>query len=205
MKKGAIYNNIAYAIATEIAQGNLKENERFSGRSLISSKYSVSPETIRKALVILKDEDIIEVVPQAGNFVKSRLKAVTFLQKNEKEQELNKLEESYLALNEEKKRIENELDEVMRKIIAFKNHDKELLPIKPSEFTIEKGSLADGKTIGELDFRNLTNSTIIAINNNEELIKTPNATTKLSSGMILTVITNLSDMHKILALVSFKE
>lgn len=48
--KPPVYSQVAFDIAAKIAVGELKEGDRFSGRSLMSSQYGVSPETIRRAL-----------------------------------------------------------------------------------------------------------------------------------------------------------
>ena len=44
------YMRIARSIAQRIADGELQEGEKLSGRSKLSSEYNVSPETIRKAV-----------------------------------------------------------------------------------------------------------------------------------------------------------
>ena len=43
----AIYAKIAMDIANRIVNGEIPEGKRLSGRSLMSSEYGVSPETIR--------------------------------------------------------------------------------------------------------------------------------------------------------------
>ena len=47
------YMRIARSIAQRIADGELMEGEKLSGRSKLSSEYNVSPETIRKAVQVL--------------------------------------------------------------------------------------------------------------------------------------------------------
>lgn len=49
------YMRIARSIAQRIADGELQEGEKLSGRSKLSSEYNVSPETIRKAVQVLQD------------------------------------------------------------------------------------------------------------------------------------------------------
>ena len=67
--KPPIYLQVAYDIAAKIATGVLAEQERFSGRSLMSSQYGVSPETIRRALRLLSDMGIIAVQENVGSQV----------------------------------------------------------------------------------------------------------------------------------------
>ena len=53
-----IYSQVAFDIATKIATGELEEGQKFTGRSLMSSQYGVSPETIRRALKQLSDMEM---------------------------------------------------------------------------------------------------------------------------------------------------
>ena len=84
MKKTApdqpVYAQIALDICARIARGDLKENTKFSGRSMMSSEYGVSPETIRRALNLLQDENIVEVQHNSGVVIKSKEKALIYLQ-----------------------------------------------------------------------------------------------------------------------------
>ena len=45
------YMRIAVSVAGRIADGQLAEGEKLSGRSKLSSEYQVSPETIRKSAI----------------------------------------------------------------------------------------------------------------------------------------------------------
>ena len=74
--KAAQYLQIALDIATRIARGELAEGSRIYGRSVMSSEYSVSPETIRRALRTIvrenSDEDNWIMVSQVGNLLDKR-------------------------------------------------------------------------------------------------------------------------------------
>ena len=60
------YMRIARSIAQRIADGELQEGEKLSGRSKLSSEYNVSPETIRKAVQVLQDRAVVNVREQSG-------------------------------------------------------------------------------------------------------------------------------------------
>ena len=62
----AQYLQIALDLAGRIARGELAEGSRIYGRSVMASEYSVSPETIRRALRLLADMKVVEVRPQSG-------------------------------------------------------------------------------------------------------------------------------------------
>ena len=60
------YMRIARSIAQRIADGELMEGEKLSGRSKLSSEYNVSPETIRKAVQVLQDRAVVIVRSARG-------------------------------------------------------------------------------------------------------------------------------------------
>ena len=66
---------IARSIAQRIADGELQEGEKLSGRSKLSSEYNVSPETIRKAVQVLQDRAVVNVREQSGVYVLSAAQA----------------------------------------------------------------------------------------------------------------------------------
>ena len=69
------YMRIARSIAQRIADGELQEGEKLSGRSKLSSEYNVSPETIRKAVQVLQDRAVVNVREQSGVYVLSAAQA----------------------------------------------------------------------------------------------------------------------------------
>ena len=69
------YMRIAVSVAVRIADGQLAEGEKLSGRSKLSSEYQVSPETIRKSVQLLRDMQVVTVKEQSGVYVRSAEKA----------------------------------------------------------------------------------------------------------------------------------
>ena len=57
----AVYLTIAIDIANKIINGDFNRGDKISGRSLLASRYNVSPETIRKAIAILKEANVVDV------------------------------------------------------------------------------------------------------------------------------------------------
>jgi DNA-binding GntR family transcriptional regulator len=53
------YLQIAQDLATRISKGKLEEGSTLYGRSVMSSEYNVSPETIRRALRLLADMKVV--------------------------------------------------------------------------------------------------------------------------------------------------
>ena len=65
------YMRIAVSVAVRIADGQLAEGEKLSGRSKLSSEYQVSPETLRKSVQLLRDMQVVTVKEQSGGYVRS--------------------------------------------------------------------------------------------------------------------------------------
>lgn len=59
--KGAKYQAIAVDIAKRILNNEFAIGEKVSGRTLFASQYSVSPETIRNAISLLKEVNVVGV------------------------------------------------------------------------------------------------------------------------------------------------
>jgi len=69
-----VYSQIALDIALRIARGELKENTKVYGRSVMSSEYGVSPETIRRAMKLLEDMKIVETKQNSGTIIYLQIK-----------------------------------------------------------------------------------------------------------------------------------
>ena len=67
-----LYLQIADDIRNKIKSGELKENSRIPTEAELSQSYQVSRITIRKALEILEDEEILVRRQRLGTFVSAR-------------------------------------------------------------------------------------------------------------------------------------
>ncbi len=68
-----------------IANHEIDEGTRLSGRSLMSSEYGVSPETIRRAFALLEELEVVHVMHNSGVRVLSTEKAKkTYIKKHQK-------------------------------------------------------------------------------------------------------------------------
>ena len=65
------YMRIAGSVAGRIAEGQFAEGEKLSGRSKLSSEYQVSPETIRKAVQLLRDMQVVTVKERSARTPRS--------------------------------------------------------------------------------------------------------------------------------------
>lgn len=186
------YFQIARDIAKRIAAGNIAVGERISGRSVMSSEYGVSPETIRRAFHILADNKVIEVRPQSGAYVLSAESAKLYLSQTVDTVSGRELQDRLSKLISEQMRVSKELSEVTS-IIA----KKQLLLFSAAEqgfglgeVTIKEGSWVIGKTIGKLAFWQATGATVVAIRRAGEIIISPGPYTDLRSYDCLIYVLN---------------
>ena len=162
MDENARYIKIAKDIASKIVSGEFPEGSILKGRSLLASMYNVSPETIRKSVQVLADERILFVKHGVGVFIDSRLKAQKYLQMFENQTNLNDRTSKIRKLLEEVKNIQNEIDvEVKSFMDDYKFQTNEAISF--SEIEIENDSWVINQTLGELNFWNYTEATVVAI------------------------------------------
>lgn len=83
----AVYEKIALDIAYRIVRREIAEGVRLSGRSVMSSEYGVSPETIRRSFSLLEEMGVVEVKHNSGVHVISRENAKKYITKYSKSNE----------------------------------------------------------------------------------------------------------------------
>lgn len=168
-----VYLRIALDIASRIARGEFKENSKIYGRSIMSSEYGVSPETIRRSLKLLSDMNVVEVKQSSGAIVLSRKNAQEYINRFKGRESTQSLHQKLKDLVEEQNRLSKEIisisNMITRKSVKWSNTE----PLKNFEVEVGEGSPVIGKSISELNFWHATGATIIAIRRNKELILSP--------------------------------
>ncbi|MGE5679067.1 MAG: TrkA C-terminal domain-containing protein [Pseudomonadota bacterium] len=169
----AKYEKIALDIAYSIVNEEWKIGEMVKGRSTLSGKYSVSPETIRRALKLLEELQVVSVIEKKGILIKSREAADTFIKEYQSKDRILSMREDIMRLMEEKTAIERQvlehLDAVIEQAMLLRN----IGIIYPLELKISENSHLVGKSIGEVRFWNHTGATIIGINRSGHLYLSP--------------------------------
>lgn len=169
----AKYEKIALDIAYSIVNEEWKTGEMVKGRSTLSGKYSVSPETIRRALKLLEELQVVSVIEKKGILIKSREAADTFIKEYQSKDRILSMREDIMRLLEEKRSIEKQvlehLDSVIEQAMLLRN----IGIIYPLELKISENSHLVGKSIGEVRFWNHTGATIIGINRSGHLYLSP--------------------------------
>jgi K+/H+ antiporter YhaU regulatory subunit KhtT len=170
---GPIYYRIAADLAARIVRGDIREGERLSGRSMLVGSYGVSSETIRRALNLLSEQGIVEVVPGSGVRVISRQKAMAYVERVGMVTDLRSLRREVTDILEEQNDLNRRMQELVDKIFDLSERLKNREPIRGYDFELPKGSPIVGSTLGELRMRQKTGATLIAIKRGEQLIVSP--------------------------------
>lgn len=189
-KRVAIYRKIAIDITKNIVNGKYAEGEKLFGRSVLASQYKVSPETIRKAVYLLKDVGILDTEKGSGVEVKSVEKAKQFV-------ELNKeIENITIVKNEIEKWSQKhikEVTDVIKKIefiVDSTNRLKSSSNLIPFEINITKECTCIGKTIENIQFWHNTGGTIVAILRDNNLIVSPGPYAEVNENDVFYIIGN---------------
>lgn len=168
-----IYQQIAIDIANRISNGEFKLGSKIHGRSTLAGQYKVSPETIRRAVSLLEDMNIVDVYQGSGIVVKSIDEAYGFIEKFKIIDSVNSLKNDITNIIDEKRELDNNLQNSVDKLIAYVETLKNSSPFAPLEIKITGDSHLLNKTIGEVMFWQNTGATIIGIRRQNKVILSP--------------------------------
>jgi len=183
----ARYVNIAIDISARIVRGEYREGQKVFGRSTLAGKYNVSPETIRRALMLLQETGIVDVSAGVGVVVKSRKAAESFLAQSGQRQVLRELQERLHGLLKERQKLDAEIEKMMNELLdyTFKMAGRFQ---KIEEIKVAPFSPLVGKSLMEAEFRGKTGATVLAIYRDGEEIVSPSADTAIQAGDILIMV-----------------
>lgn len=168
-----IYQQIAIDLANRIANGEFAVGSKIHGRSTLASQYNVSPETVRRAVILLEDIFIVEVNQGSGIIVKSRDKACKFIEKFKSFDSMNQIKNNIFTIIENKRKLEADLEAKINKLIDFSERFKNTNPFAPIEIGITNSCKLLDKTIAEVNFWQNTGATIIGIRRENKIILSP--------------------------------
>ncbi len=177
------YMRIAVDLASRIADGALEEGQRISGRSLLSSEYSVSPETVRKAVRLLADMKVVEVQDKRGIFILSADNARRYVQSMTDRREQQCLREELRELLEQYAGLGKRMFAVAEQLVEAR-----ATPLPPDrclpnyEVRLSPDSDKIGKSLGSLRFWQSTGATVVAIRRGKNTILSPGPYAELYGG-----------------------
>ena len=118
MKRQSRYKEIAIDIANSIINGQYSEGDKISGSGSLSVKYNVSPETIRKAIVILKDFGVVNSSQKNGITILSTEKALLFLDQSHDRTTIQKMQDEIEDLTKQRIEIDRKLNVLIDKMLV---------------------------------------------------------------------------------------
>jgi K+/H+ antiporter YhaU regulatory subunit KhtT len=193
-----VYRKIAIDIAQDIVGGKYIEGQKLSGRTVLSSQYGVSPETIRKAVYLLKDIGdigVLDIKKNSGTIILSVQKAAKFVLKTQDIQNVANMKNDLFDWMKRQIEETTVAMEKMQFIINTSGQVKKATPFIPYEVVIPSKAAIAGKTISELNFWHETGATIIAIERGTEIILSPGPYSSLLVGDILHLIGDDQALH----------
>ncbi|WEK54598.1 MAG: TrkA C-terminal domain-containing protein [Candidatus Cohnella colombiensis] len=182
------YKSIALDIAERIVSGELPVQSKISGRSLLASQYHVSPETIRKAIGLLKDENIVSVSQGKEIVIVSDQNAYDYITKNNYLKSVYSLKQELQQLLVLKKGIDSKFEVLLTEIIDASDRLKNLKPYHPVEIKVTDHSHVVGKTIANLQFWQNTGATIVALRRGTQVSISPGPHVILRENDVLVVV-----------------
>lgn len=169
----AVYEKIALDIANRIVRREIAVGVRLSGRSVMSSEYGVSPETIRRSFSLLEEMEVVEVKHNKGVSVVSRENAKKYITKYAKSSENKKLLSQIRHVLSEREQNDKEFFNLAKDLIEANDRFSASNPFPTYEYTIKEGSLAVGNSLGSLNFWQKTGGTVIAIRRDGSILLSP--------------------------------
>jgi K+/H+ antiporter YhaU regulatory subunit KhtT len=197
-----IYSQIAFDIALKISHGELKEGAKITGRSLLVSEYGTSSETIRRALRILADAEIVDISERSVAAVLSKSKAIDYVSRFEINRDIRTLRAEIGKLMEEDERIRGELTAKLDQILNLSERLKGTEHFYVVEFLVPPESPIIGKTIFEVQFRQKTGATVVAIKREGRMILSPSPDERFHVGDVILVAGMSDTSEKIDKLIS---
>lgn len=190
-----VYSQVAFDIAAKIASGELQEGDRFSGRSLMGSQYGVSSETIRRAIGHLSDLGIVSIRTNVGSTVLSQRRAMEYVERYQASRDLLVLKAKLRDMMAQRDQLNEEITQTFKQISDLWERFRASDRFRTYEFQVHPGSQAAGKSIGQLQFRQKTGATIVAIQKGDQVLLSPGPQTQLAHGDVLIVACELTQIE----------
>lgn len=190
MSSMSMYHSIALDLAQRIINDEFPVGMKISGRSLLASHYNVSSETIRKAVVLLKDANVVSVSQGKEVVVLSVEQAYLFIEHHKSMDSVYSLKQELEILLTKKQELDTRFEQVLNDIIGYSDRLKNLTPYNPAEVKVSEGSHAIGKTIADLKFWQHTGATVVAIRRGTEIAISPGPLATIQAGDRIVVVGN---------------
>ncbi|QUH28674.1 TrkA C-terminal domain-containing protein [Vallitalea guaymasensis] len=174
-----VYMKVAVDVASRISREEIPRDKKISGRSTLAGEYNVSPETIRKAMRLLSDMNIVEVKHGNGIYVSSVSRAEEFIERYRIRASVNELKEELVELMKKRDDIEDKINKTVNEIVDYTSRFKNSEHVTIYEHHLNYDSRIFDMTLDELDMWNNTGVTVVGIKRDGRIILSPSPEEKL--------------------------
>ena len=195
------YVRIAQDIAHRIANGDIKEGKKLSGRSIMSSEYGVSPETIRRSFSLLEEMNVVSVHQNSGVIVNSAKNAALYIERHMTRDTRRQLLKRMHEIYDTQREAYTELMEITNTLVDSTEHFIASSPFYTYDCCIPPYSIAHDKSLSDMNFWQETKATVIAIKRDGKVMISPGPHEKLLVGDILVIVgkpITKHDVHQLL-------
>lgn len=183
------YERIALDVAAKIADGDLEEHQKISGRSILASEYAVSPETVRKALRLLSNMKVVEVREKSGVVVLSRDNAKRYLDLFQKRRDELELFARFRQLYEQYSSLGKQLMDAGAQMLEARVYPLQSEWSLPNyEVRVSEDSKRTGSSLRSLNFWRETGATVVAIRRAHVTIVSPGPHAELYGGDVVVFV-----------------
>ncbi len=197
-----IYQKIAVDIAQRIVTGEFSIGAKISGRSMLSGNYKVSPETIRKAIAMLRTAAVVAVSQGKEPLVVSSLNAYAFIEENKNMESLYSLKERFVDLLWQRAQLEQELEYLFDQVFEHSNRFKDITPYNPIEIELTEESFMVNKSVSDTHFWQHTKATVVAIRRKGKVIISPGPHEKMKARDRLVIVGTIESINKAVAFIN---
>lgn len=183
----ARYEQIAFDIATKIMRKEYGEGDKLYGRSTLAGQYNVSPETIRRAVALLQNMNVVLVEPGRGIIVGSKEAAEAFTKEFESRHVMDDMRSRIHQLVEERNRINREIDDILGKLINYTVKMTGRLQ-NIDEVKVTANSYLIGKSLASVGFRARTGATVLSLERQGDEFFSPDVTLTIQEGDLLVFV-----------------
>jgi K+/H+ antiporter YhaU regulatory subunit KhtT len=163
------YIAIALDIAKRINDGELAKGEKISGRTMLAAEYNVSPETIRKAVKLLHDMDIVEILPKSGIYIKSSEHVSSFMGTYKDKGSISEVKRELKNLLKQKSEIESKIQKDIEYLIENTTRVKKISELNFNKIIVPHDSVIIGKSLRDLAFWQMTGATVAGVSRNGDI------------------------------------
>lgn len=197
-----MYHSIALDLAQRIINAEFPVGAKISGRSLLAGYYNVSSETVRKAVALLKDANVVAVSQGKEVTVLSVEEAYNFIEHHKSMDSVYSLKQELEMLLEKKQAINQRFEEILTDIIGYTDRLRNLTPYNPIEVKVPALSHIVGQTIAEIKLWQHTGATIVAIRRGTDVIISPGPRADIRVDDRLVVVGNSDVLQQVTAFIN---